>query len=145
MKIDDDLRIWQRNEEPLSILLVPYQSLQPLVLKAAGRARNRGEWQRGASSKRSRMPLEIDNDLSCVANNMDDEAKGIIRMVQMGGNQALNDIADFNQDVDRLCSYCGEEASTGDHIKWSCKHFDSVRKEVDAELAGVAENIFQTA
>jgi len=70
---------------------------------------------------------------------MDDEAKGVIRMVQMGDNQALNDIADFNQDVDRMCSYCGEEASTGEHIKWSCKHFDPVRKEVDAELAGIAD------
>ena len=43
LKIDDELQIWQRREEPLSIMKVPYQSLQPLIWKAAGRARNRGE------------------------------------------------------------------------------------------------------
>ena len=85
------------------------------------------------------MPLEIDNDVSRIAHNLDDEAKGIIRTVQMGGNQALNDMADFDQDVNRMCNYCGEEVSTGEHIKWNCKHFDPVRKEVDAELAGIAD------
>ena len=50
MRIDDDLRIWQRKEEPISILKVPYQNLKPLILKAAGRSRNRAEWHRGASS-----------------------------------------------------------------------------------------------
>ena len=88
MKIDDDLKIWQKNEEPLDVMAIPYQDLQPLILKAAGRARNRGEWTRGTSSKRSRMPLEIDNDVSRVASNLDDEAKGIIRTIQMGGNLA---------------------------------------------------------
>ena len=55
----------------------------------------------------------------------------------MGGNQALNDITDYNQDVDRMCSYCGRTVSTIDHIRWSCTYFDLVRKEVDAELAGI--------
>ena len=57
MKIDAELRIWQRKEEPISILKVPYQNLKPLVLKAAGRSRNRAEWLRGVSSKRGRAPL----------------------------------------------------------------------------------------
>ena len=68
MKIDDELQIWQRREESLSILKVPYQNLQPLILKAVGRARNRGEWHRGSSGKRSRVPLEIDNDICRIAN-----------------------------------------------------------------------------
>lgn len=137
-KIDDDLQIWQKNEEPLSIMKAPYQNVQPLILKLAGRSRNRGEWSRGASCKRSRVPLEIDNDVSRSAQRFDDETKGILRTVQMGGNHALNDIADYNQDVSRLCSYCGEELSAIGHIKWECKHFDPVRKEVDVELASIA-------
>ena len=86
--------------------------------------------------------LEIDNDVSRIAGNIDDEAKGIIRTVQMGGNLALNDIADFNQDVNRMCSYCGEGLPTSDHIKWVCKHFDPVRKKVDAELASISHKHF---
>ena len=69
--------------------------------------------------ERSRVPLEIDNDVSRFAQNFDDEAKGILRTVQMGGNQALNDIADFNQDIGRMCSYCHEAISTSDHIKYA--------------------------
>ena len=34
MRIDDELRIWQRKEEPISIMKVPYQNLKPLILKA---------------------------------------------------------------------------------------------------------------
>lgn len=67
MKLDAKLRLWQKSEEPISILEVPYQSLKPLIMKAAERARNRAEWHRGASNKRGRAPLEIDNDLSRVA------------------------------------------------------------------------------
>ena len=51
MKIDSNLRIWQKNEEPISILAVPYQNLKPLTMKAAGRARNRAEWHRGGEQQ----------------------------------------------------------------------------------------------
>ena len=64
MKIDAELRIWQRKEEPISILKVLYQNLKPLILKAAGRSRNRAEWHIGVSSERGRAPLEIDNEVS---------------------------------------------------------------------------------
>lgn len=30
MRIDDDLRIWQRKEEPISIMEGPYQNLKPV-------------------------------------------------------------------------------------------------------------------
>ena len=36
MKIDAELRIWQRKEVPISILEAPYQNLKPLILEAAG-------------------------------------------------------------------------------------------------------------
>ena len=97
MRIDDNLRIWQRNEEPISIMKVPYQNLKPLILKAAGRSRNRAEWHRGISSKRGRAPLEIDNNLSQIAVNLEEEEKGILRTVQMGGTQALNEIVEYNE------------------------------------------------
>ena len=116
MKIDAELRIWQRKEEPIIILEAPYQNLKPLILKAAGRSRNRAEWHRGASSNRGRAPLEIDNDVSRIAATFEDEEKGILRVVQMGGSQELNEIADYNQDVGRVCSYCMEAVSTSDHV-----------------------------
>lgn len=95
------------------------------------------------SSKRSRAPLEIDNDLSRIGVNIEEEEEeGVLRTVQMGGAQALNEIADFNQDVGRLCSYCHEAVSTSDHVKWECKHFDPIRKEIVAELAGVPRKYF---
>ena len=53
--------------------------------------------------------------------------KGILRVVQMGGSQALDGIADFNEDVGRMCTYCHEAVSTSDHIKWECKYFGPVR------------------
>ena len=75
MKLDANLRIWQKNEDPISILDVPYQNLKPLILKAAGRSRNKTEWHRRASSKRGIAPLEIDNDLSRIAPTVDEEEK----------------------------------------------------------------------
>ena len=41
-----------------------------------------------------------------------------------------------------MCSYCHAAISTSDHIKWGCKHFDPVRKEVDAELASIPHKYF---
>ena len=70
--------------------------------------------------------------------------KGILRVVQMGGSLALNEIADFNQDVDRICSYCMEAVSTNDHIKWECKFFAPTRKSIDAELASVPHKSLPT-
>ena len=35
MRIDPNLKLWQKNEEPVSILAVPYQNLKPLIMKAA--------------------------------------------------------------------------------------------------------------
>jgi len=106
-------------------------------MKAAGRARNRAEWHRGTSTKRLRAPLEIDSELSRIAPTNDEEAKGILRVVQMGGNLAGNEIAGFNQDVSPVCTYCNEATSTQDHIKWECKFFAPVRSEIDGELANI--------
>ena len=116
MNIDAQLRIWQRKEEPISILKVPYQNSKPLILNAAGRSRNRAEWHRGVSSKRGRAPLEIDNEVSQVVATFEEEEKGILRVVQMGGAQALNEIADYNQAVGRICNYCMETISTSDTL-----------------------------
>ena len=62
----------------------------------------------------------------------------------MGGTIALNEIADFNQDVNRTCSYCKEAVSTHDHIKWECKFFASTRMSIDAELANVPHKCLPT-
>ena len=120
MKIDSKFNLWQKNEQPISIMETPYQSLKPLITKAAARARNRAEWHRGASNKRGRAPLETDSDLSRIAPTIDDEGKGILRIVQMGGNLAGDDVDDFNEDVTRTCQYCKDAPSTQDHISWEC-------------------------
>ena len=106
MRIDDELRIWQRQEQPISILETPYQNLKTLILKAAGRARNRDEWHRGVSNERARAPIEIDYDISRSAPCLDEESKGISRVVQMGGPQALEHIAGYNEDIGTMCTYC---------------------------------------
>ena len=137
INIDSNFKLWQTSEEPISIMEVPYQNLKPLVMKAAGRARNRAEWHRGVSSRRGRAPLEIDSDLSRIAPAVDDEGKGILRLVQMGGNLAGNEIADFNEDVNRTCQYCKAAISTQDHIRWECIFFASTRDEIDAGLAKI--------
>ena len=55
----------------------------------------------------------------------------------MGGSQALDQIANYNEDVGRTCTYCQETISTSDHIRWVCEHFDPVRREIDDELASI--------
>ena len=55
----------------------------------------------------------------------------------MGGAQALNEIADYNQDVGRICNYCLEAVSTSEHVRWECKRFDATRNEIDAEPAAI--------
>ena len=99
MQIDAEIRIWQRNEQPISILEPPYQHFKTLILKASGRARNRAEWHRGARSNRGRALLEIDNDITASPLPSTKRKKGILRVVQMGGSQALGQIANYNEDV----------------------------------------------
>ena len=137
MQIDNQLRIWQRQEQPISILETPYQNLKTSILKAAGRARNRAEWHRGVSNKRARAPVEIDNDISRIAPCLDEESKGILRVVQMGGSQALEHIAGYNEDIGAVRTYCNKATSTSDHKRWECEYFKSVRTEIDEELANI--------
>ena len=56
----------------------------------------------------------------------------------MGGIQAKCEISKYNQDYDTVCDYCFEADSTIDHIKWTCKAFDPIRKEKNADLASIA-------
>ena len=58
------------------------------------------------------------------------------------GMQAFNEIAEYNQDVGRICNYCLEAVSTSEHVRWECKHFDATRKEIDAELAAIPHKYF---
>ena len=38
-----------------------------------------------------------------------------------------------------MCSYCKEADSTVDHIKWVCKEFQTVRENIDVDLARVPQ------
>ena len=137
MAIDDDFKIWQRNEEPIDIFKITYQSLKPLVLLAAGRARAKAEWNRKGSDKLARGPIEIDSELSQVSKKLNDEEQGIVRTVLAGGNQARKEIAEFNQDCDNVCTYCLEAESTSDHICFECSFFKSNRIELDKDLVDI--------
>ena len=60
--IDQELRIWQRNEEPIDIIRTPYQGLNVAVKAMAARARTSAEWARD-TSKRIHVK-EIDREAS---------------------------------------------------------------------------------
>ena len=51
MVIDQHMRIWQQNEEPIDILQMPYQSLRVSIQAAAARARTKAEWMRNSSKR----------------------------------------------------------------------------------------------
>ncbi len=61
--IDADMKIWQRKEEPIDLLRMPYQSLKPQLLMTAARARSLAEWNRNTSTP---GPREIDRETSQV-------------------------------------------------------------------------------
>ena len=48
--IDNDLKIWQQNEEQIDLVNTPYQSLQPRLLMMAARARTLAEWDKCTTS-----------------------------------------------------------------------------------------------
>ena len=137
MAIDDKLNLRQKAEQHIDIVGMPYQSLKKLTLQAAAIARNRAEWSRDTGNSLVREFREIDRDVSQLDPNLDEQSKGIIRTAQMGGNMDKCEIAKFNQDVMRICDYCGEDECTTDHLRWSCEFFKQQRKEVDEDLAGI--------
>ena len=55
----------------------------------------------------------------------------------MGGSLDKCQVAKFNQDVEKTCSYCKEEEATADHIKRTCKFFHPKRVELDKDLAAI--------
>ena len=71
---------------------------------AAGRARNRAEWGRQASDKRTKGPLEIDSDISQVSSKLSTEEKGIVRTALCGGKQAMKRISEYHQDYETCCN-----------------------------------------
>ena len=102
----------------------------------AVRARTLAEWRRDTSTRMTGL-REIDRKASQVNSKLSEEEKGIVRTVQMGGTMAKQYIATFNQQVDDKCTYCKEEAASGSHIRWQCKHFEPVREETDKDLAQI--------
>ena len=106
MVIDQHMRIWQQNEEPIDILQMPYQSLKVSVQAAAARARTKAEWMRNSSKRIA--TAEIDRSASQIDNKLTEEQQGIMRTIAMGGDQALQEIANYNEDVDPVCTHCGK-------------------------------------
>ena len=133
--IDQNLNIWQHKEEPINIITTPYQSLKMLVLATAARSRTRAGWIRNIS--KTTRTREIDRDASQLSDQLDEEQKSLVRTAMMGGTMTNQTIAKFNEDVDELCTYCGEQPGTADHIKWGCSFFEPVRQQADADIAAI--------
>ena len=142
MAIDQDFKILQHKEEHIDVFNFPYQSLKPLTLMAAGRARTRAEWGRLGSNKRHKGPLEIDPDISQVSSKLTQEEKCIVRTALCGGRQAKKQISDYIQDYDHVCDYCHEADSTTLHVRWVCKYIKAKREEIDPELAAIPIRYF---
>ena len=133
--IDQEMRLWQRNEEPIDILCTPYQGLKVAVKAMAARARTIAEWRRDTSKKI--QAREIDREASQANPKMTDEERGIVSTAMMGGTQAKQEIAGYNEDVDPWCNHCKKAPSTVEHLRWGCEVFEPVRIEVDPKLAKV--------
>ena len=81
--------------------------------------------------------LALDRELSQVSNALSELEKGMVAISMMGGAQAKCEIAKYNENITKTCDHCHEADSIADHIKWSCKAFQSVREGIDPELAAV--------
>jgi hypothetical protein len=108
MKIDEDLKLWQKNEPPIDVVTTPFQALKPLILQAAARARTRAEKARDTSDLLATEFLEIDKELTQVAKGLSEEEKGFVMTSMMGGSQAKCEISRYNEDVEKTCNYCRE-------------------------------------
>ena len=134
--IDQELRIWQQNEEPIDVIRTPYQRLKVAMKAMAARARTSAEWARGTTKKIH--VKEIDRAASQVNPKMTEEEKGIVSTAMMGGAQAMQEIAGYNEDVNPWCTHCKKAApSTVEHLRWECEAFEPERVQVDPKLANI--------
>ena len=133
--IDHHLFIWQRGEEPIDIKTYPYQHLNTQAHMMVARSRTMAEWLAGKDSRP--RTIEIDREASQPSDKLTDEEKGIVTTAMIGGGMAGNDIASFNEDVGKDCTYCGNELSTDDHIKWHCSFFKEIRQATDSVIAKI--------
>ena len=82
-QIDDTLRIWQKKEEPISLLQVPYQYLSHMLLQAAARARTRAA--RGTKDINAALG-EIDVGVTSASRKaLDDEQNALLNILKAGG------------------------------------------------------------
>jgi hypothetical protein len=136
VKIDTVFKLWQQKEEPVDIFHTPYQSLQPQIIQMLARARTSAAWK-ACDKPRLNGLREIDPIATRINNKIDEEDKGLIKTINMGGGMTNGDIAEWNEDVDGTCSYCMAEDTNITHLIWECPFFDCVRQEQDAELAAI--------
>ena len=144
LKIDNQFCIWQQKEEPVDVLNIPYQCLQPQLLQMLARARTRARSQAEGDKPSLKGLTEIDQIATKVSKQIDEEDKGIIRTVSSGGGMTTGDIAGWNEDVEAMCTYCMTEDNDIDHLIWDCPFFNKVRVEQDPLLASIPSNCLLT-
>ena len=135
LKIDNQFCIWQQKEEPVDVLNIPYQCLQPQLLQMLARARTRARSQAEGDKPSLKGLTEIDQIATKVSKQIGEEDKGIIRTVSSGGGMTTGDIAGWNEDAETMCTYCMTEDNDIDHLIWDCPFFNKVRVEQDPLLA----------
>ena len=106
----------------------------------AARARTSAEWARDTTKKI--YVKEIDREASQVNPKMTEEEKGIVSTAMMGGTQAMQEIAGYNEDVNPWCAHCKKAPSTVEHLRWECEAFELERVQVDPKLAKIPRKYF---
>jgi len=72
---------------------------------------------------------------------MDDEAKAITKAISAGGDMSKEKIAQFNEDIENICTYCLDGPANDVHTRWTCKAFKEDRIKIDAEIAAIPPDL----
>ena len=112
-KLSKDFDICKPKEQRISLPDVPYQYIKDLVGAMGRRARTQAD----RSTKYSKLALkEIDYDATRRAKDLCKEDEGFLKTIQNGGGLAMQDLAKLDADLEPICTYCGEDNGSLDHV-----------------------------
>ena len=132
-QLDANFRLWQRKEEPIDILQVPYQHLSTLLLQATMRARTKA-----ARSTKSINQNVGENDLpaTCAINSKtNNEQKTLLNVLRTEGGYAKAELAQLDAEASMACDDCDHPVCDMEHILFGCTFFRTAMMEADPEMA----------
>ena len=65
---------------------------------------------------------------------MEEDEKGVVRTIIMGGGIAKQDIGETNGDVYDACTYCNAAKSTTGYTIWECPHSECILENINPDL-----------